>query len=149
MRATALQATLLVTALALASFAVAGAQQRTGPATSTLVIPSMYGQDLFNFYCASCHGRDGRGGGPVAPALTVRPPDLTTLASRHGGQFPNEYVESFVNGNRVPAVTAHGTKEMPVWGPIFLALDPNTTANRVRVENIVRYIGSIQAAPKM
>ena len=122
-------------------------KQTTGPKLPALVIPSMYGQDLFNFYCASCHGRDGKGRGPVVPALTVVPPDLTTLTARHGGEFPKAFVESFVTGNRAPLVPAHGSKEMPVWGPIFQALDPNPTANRVRIENIVAYIESIQGAP--
>lgn len=65
----------------------------------------------------ACHGRDGTG--------------------RHGGAFPKELVESFVTGNRDPLVPAHGSKDMPVWGPIFLALDPNPTANRVRIETTV------------
>lgn len=149
MRATALQTTLLVTTLAFAPLAFGDTAQTTGPATPPLIIPSMYGQDLFNFYCASCHGRDGKGRGPVVPALNVSPPDLTTLAARHEGRFPSEFVESFVTGNRAPAVPAHGTKDMPVWGPIFLALDPHTTANEVRIENIVRYIESLQQAPDM
>lgn len=142
-----LQATVPLTGLALALLAFSAAGQTTGPKTPALIIPSMYGQDLFNFYCASCHGRDGKGRGPVAPALNVSPPDLTTLAARHDGKFPKAFVESFVTGNRVPLVPAHGSKDMPVWGPIFRALDPNTTANRVRIENIVGYIEAIQSAP--
>ena len=70
MRATALQTILLVTTLALAPFALIDARQTTGPTSPALIIPSMHGQDLFNFYCASCHGRDGKGGGPVAPIST-------------------------------------------------------------------------------
>jgi mono/diheme cytochrome c family protein len=141
-----LKITLLPIGLVFALLPVLGAGQITGAQKPPLVIPSMYGQDLFNFYCASCHGRDGRGRGPVVPALNVALPDLTTLAARNGGEFPREFVESFVTGNRTPLVPAHGSKEMPVWGPIFQALDPNTTANRVRIENIVTYIGSIQRA---
>ena len=145
--AKSLPATLLLTGLVLAPIAVSAAAQVTGPKPPVLIIPSMSGQDLFTFYCASCHGRDGQGRGPVAPALNVTPPDLTTLAARHRGTFPRDFVESFVLGNRVPMVPAHGSKDMPVWGPIFMALDPNPTANRVRIENIVGYIESIQRAP--
>jgi mono/diheme cytochrome c family protein len=130
---------MLVVAL---SFSAAG--QVTGPVRPPLIIPSLYGQDLYNYYCASCHGRDGKGRGPVVPALSIVPPDLTTLAARHGGTFPRDYVESFVTGNRDPLVAAHGSKDMPVWGPIFLALDPNPTVNKVRIEVIVTYISSIQ-----
>lgn len=141
-------ATLLAAVIVLAPLASIGAAQVTGPKLPALIIPSMYGQDLFNFYCASCHGRDGKGRGPVVPALTVSPPDLTLLTARHGGTFPRAFVESFVTGSRAPLVPAHGSKDMPVWGPIFLALDPaNSTANRVRIENIVSYIESIQEHP--
>jgi mono/diheme cytochrome c family protein len=142
-----LRATVLVAVFVVAPLAFIAAAQVTGPKTPSLIIPSMYGQDLFNFYCASCHGRDGKGRGPVVPALTMSPPDLTSLTARHGGTFPRAFVESFVTGNRAPLVPAHGSKEMPVWGPIFLALDPNATANKVRIENIVGYIESIQKQP--
>lgn len=118
--------------------------QTTGRTNPPLVIPSMYGADLFAFYCASCHGRDGKGGGPVVVALNVRPPDLTTIAERHGRTFPREWVESFVIGNRDPLTAAHGSKDMPVWGPIFRGLDANDQLNRLRIESIVGHIESIQ-----
>ena len=119
--------------------------QTTGPQNPSLVISSMSGRDLFAFYCASCHGRDGHGSGPAVPALRVPPPDLTTIATRNGGTFPHARVESFVTGDRDQLTPAHGSKEMPVWGPIFGGLDPNDTMNKVRVANIVGYIESIQA----
>jgi mono/diheme cytochrome c family protein len=137
----------LVTGLSLALLGDGAAGQTTGPRTPPLIIQSMAGQDLFNFYCASCHGRDGKGRGPVLPALSIQPPDLTTLTARYGGTFPRTLIESFVAGNRVPVVPAHGSKDMPVWGPIFMALDPNSTANRVRIESIVDYIESLQRTP--
>ncbi len=120
------------------------AGQGTGGTSLPLVIPSMSGGDLFRFYCASCHGRDGQGDGPVAAALTRRPPDLTTIASRNGGRFPTDRVEGFVTGNREPTL-AHGSAEMPVWGPIFRALDPQDRMNRIRIENVVAFIESIQS----
>jgi mono/diheme cytochrome c family protein len=132
-------------ALAGAVLLHAGASaQTTGPTNPPLVISSMYGRDLFEFYCASCHGRDGTGGGPAVRALRVTPPNLTRIAARNRGMFPRTRVEAFVTGDlEVPA--AHGSKEMPVWGPIFRGLDPNDRANRVRITNIVDYIASIQA----
>ena len=134
----------LLMAAALAPLALSASDQTTGSKTPPLIIPSMYGRDLYGFYCASCHGPDGKGKGPVAPALNVAVPDLTTLATRHGGTFPKAWVESFVTGNREPLPAAHGSKAMPVWGPIFLALEPNAAANRVRIENIVAHIESLQ-----
>ena len=121
---------------------VAARQQRGSAAP--LVIPSMSGGDLFRFYCASCHGLEGKGDGPVAPALTRRPPDLTTIARRNGGRFPTGRIEGFVTGNRQPTL-AHGSAEMPVWGPIFTALDPEDRMNRIRIENIIAFIESIQS----
>ena len=106
----------------------------------------MAGQDLFGFYCASCHGRDATGDGPVASALKTPPPDLTRLARRNGGSFPQERVVQFVaSGGTMPG-GSHGSNEMPIWGPIFRALDPSDDRMvLVRIENIVRYLESIQA----
>lgn len=109
-----------------------------------LVIHSLYGRDLYEFYCASCHGRDGRGAGPVAPALRVDPPDLTLISRRNGGVFPRMRVIAIVDGRVDPPLAAHGTREMPVWGPIFRGLDADEGANRTRIENIVSYLEALQ-----
>ena len=119
--------------------------QTTVHTSPPLIIKSMAGGDLFRFYCASCHGADGRGHGPVAAVLRTSPPDLTTLSRRHGGSFPRVDVALYLTGEEpVPAV-AHGTKDMPVWGPIFRALDPDDRTRKVRIENLTDYLHSIQA----
>jgi mono/diheme cytochrome c family protein len=118
--------------------------QTTGPTNPPLVIRSLVGRELFEFYCTSCHGRDGKGSGPVASALKVPPPDLTTLARRNDGAFPARRVEDFVtNGGDAPT-PAHGSSEMPIWGPVFRALESSDGHVRVRIANIVAYIQSIQ-----
>ena len=71
-------------------------------------------QELFDRLCASCHGLEGRGDGPVADQLTPRPSNLTMLARRHGGKFPREHVVIVLSGQR--RIRAHGTNEMPIWG---------------------------------
>lgn len=121
------------------------ASQTTGPRNQPLVIPSMAGQDLFSFYCATCHGRDATGNGPVAAALRVSPPNLTLLARRNSGRFPRERLVSFIAGGGTMLSGAHGSAEMPVWGPIFVALDPSDRLAVLRIENIVQYLDSIQA----
>lgn len=121
-----------------------GTGQTTGRTPRPLVIASMYGRDLFEFYCAPCHGRDGKGSGPVAPALKTVPADLTGLAARNGGAFPRARITALLAGDREADTTAHGPKEMPVWGPIFRALDPGDTTNKVRIANIVDYLDSLQ-----
>src|SRR6476620_3229953 len=119
----------------------------TPPAQSVpLAIPSLAGQDLFSFYCATCHGSDARGNGPVAVVLKSPPNDLTRLARRNGGSFPRVRVVQFIAGGGTTLRGAHGSTEMPVWGPIFRALDPSDERLvLIRIENIVQYLESIQA----
>lgn len=88
---------------------------KKGPAPTTLE-PS--GESLFNTYCAVCHGKDGKGNGPAAAALKAPPSDLTTLSQRHGGKFPTDYVSSVLEYG-VENAKAHGTKDMPIWGPLL------------------------------
>jgi mono/diheme cytochrome c family protein len=122
--------------------AVAG--QRSAPTTPPLIIESMSGRDTFTFYCASCHGPGGKGDGPTAAALNTIPADLTLLARKSAGTFPKAQVEAFVTGMGRP-IPAHGSGEMPVWGPIFRALDQSDTRVKVRIANLVDYLQSIQA----
>ena len=119
--------------------------QTTGPRTPPLVIHSLAGRDLFDFYCATCHGRDGKGNGPVVAALKVPPPDLTRLARGNGGSFPRQQVEMFVTHDGHVLIPAHGTSDMPVWGPVFRGLDPSDTLVKVRIANVVDYVASLQA----
>ena len=122
--------------------------QVDGRKNPDLVISSIAGKDLFEFYCASCHGRDGKGGGRVAPALKVAPPDLTTLARQNHGTFPAVRVEGVLKGKEQLSTPAHGASDMPVWGPIFRGLDSRGEINEQRIENLVKYIESIQAKAK-
>jgi hypothetical protein len=136
----ALAATLLV---AVYGFPLVG--QKTVPAPPPLLIPSMYGGDLFQEYCASCHGRDGTGNGPAADALKRVPPDLTTLAARSGGTFPTLRVARLIGGkDGEPFPPSHGSREMPVWGPIFKALDTSPKGADIRIANLVAHVESIQ-----
>ena len=130
-------------ALIVGGIAVRGtASQKTGPSTPPLVIESMYGPDLYRLYCASCHGRDAKGNGPVAGALKVGPPDLTVLARQRKGVFSAVEVEAIIRGGT--AVSAHGSVEMPVWGLVFNALDPSDARVNARISALVSHIASIQ-----
>jgi cytochrome c553 len=75
------------------------------------------GQEMFVNYCAACHGKDGKGDGPAAPALKVAPADLTALAQKNSGKYPVMRVTSVLNGQA--NLAAHGNKDMPVRGKIF------------------------------
>ena len=125
-------------------FAVQAAGQNTGPLTSPPAIESMYGPDLYRHYCATCHGRDGKGDGPAAAALKSPPSDLTALARRQGGVFPAAGVDAVIRGTAMPAHGSHGSAEMPVWGPIFRALDPSDARVKARIAALVAHLASIQ-----
>lgn len=71
--------------------------------------------------CASCHGRSGRGDGPLKPFLVQPPADLTALARRNGGAFPTQLVWEAIDGRAMARIGSHGTSEMPVWGSEFRA----------------------------
>jgi mono/diheme cytochrome c family protein len=75
------------------------------------------GRDMYVRYCASCHGSEGRGDGPLAPSLTRLPADLTQLAKKNGGNYDERAVMSAIDGRR--EVVEHGTRDMPVWGAVF------------------------------
>jgi mono/diheme cytochrome c family protein len=75
------------------------------------------GGRLFVKYCSACHGMDGRGHGPVAPALRTPPADLTRIAWRRRGQFPVAEIAATIDGRA--DVRAHGSRDMPVWGERF------------------------------
>lgn len=112
-------------------------------------VPARYtspasGAEMFQSYCASCHGAKGLGDGPVASQLKTGVPDLTTLAKQNKGVFPKEQVSKVIRGE--VGAKAHGLRDMPVWGPFFLTLD-NSQAPvvRIRVSNLANYIESLQA----
>ena len=131
-----------VVGVSLTGAVFAGRAQAQRPITPPLAIASLSGRDLFQFYCAGCHGRDGKGDGPVAASLKRLPPDLTTIASRHGGRFPKEDLERFVSGD--DARPAHLDRAMPAWGPIFRSLEPHDRLTQVRIENVVAFVESLQ-----
>jgi mono/diheme cytochrome c family protein len=72
------------------------------------------GADLYRRFCASCHGRTLGGDGPVAQSLAVAVPDLTRIAARHGGTYPDNWVYRVIDGRE--SMLAHGPRDMPVWG---------------------------------
>jgi mono/diheme cytochrome c family protein len=108
---------------------------------SAQVVPS--GEKLYKQNCAVCHGNDLKGNGPAPPPFRDVPPDLTTLARRHGGKFPDEYFADVLrNGVVLPA---HGPAEMPVWGADFRTRDKLDSAQVAqRITNLSNYFKSLQ-----
>jgi mono/diheme cytochrome c family protein len=105
--------------------------------------PSLSGKQLFASYCALCHGADAKGGGPFSPQLKVWPPDLTVLARKNDGVFPALHISEIIDGEFDKP--AHGSHEMPVWGPVFrsLAQGRKDSAQR-RITGLVKYLESLQ-----
>jgi mono/diheme cytochrome c family protein len=101
------------------------------------------GKEMFESYCAVCHGTDGKGGGPAASALKVAPTNLSSLSKNNGGKYPSLKVSAAIRGDA--DVTAHGTKEMPVWGSLFRDLSQGHEGEvQQRVNNLTKYIESLQ-----
>jgi mono/diheme cytochrome c family protein len=127
---------------AVMALAVAGLGQQVKQ-TSAPPTSAASGQDMYVSYCASCHGTNLKGGGPAAAALKVAPTDLTTLARRHGGQFPTLHVSHVIAGEE--GYPAHGSKDMPVWGPTFRAVSQNDkSVVMLRIDNLTKYIEAHQ-----
>jgi mono/diheme cytochrome c family protein len=107
------------------------------------VIPSLDGPVLYVTYCAVCHGKAATGDGPMAPVLKVHVPNLTEIAKRNGGTFPFARVQKRIEGSE-SAGLGHGTREMPVWGPIFSQVTSDRDFGKVRIYNLTKYLQSIQ-----
>jgi mono/diheme cytochrome c family protein len=111
--------------------------QRTSPIS---------GKEMFTEYCAPCHGTDGKGAGPAASAMKAPPTDLTQLAKKQGGKFPANHIASVLKFGSGSAARAHGSADMPIWGPLFRSLDKyHDTTVQQRIANLVDYIEALQA----
>lgn len=106
-------------------------------------------QSTYLLYCASCHGRTGKGDGPMAELLSTSPADLTVLAATNRGIFPYLRLEQVIDGRN--RIASHGVREMPVWGPRFRreaeASDnplPYERQVKIQIKGLIDYIASIQ-----
>lgn len=109
----------------------------------------MSGLEMYQSFCASCHGVSGEGDGPVAPLIKIHVPDLTRMAHREGGEFPTEDARRTIDGRFDRP--AHGPRDMPVWGWQFYRSDTlKDPVERARVDalidRLVQYLQTIQKA---
>ena len=126
--------------LGLVAFSIAAMAQTQIKKVPTRWTNPTSGPEMYRAYCASCHGQDGKGNGPAAPALKTPPADLTRLARQNNAKFPADRVLYMV---RHVEVSAHGSTEMPVWGTIFREMDTGAQAD-MRAFNLTKYVESIQ-----
>lgn len=132
------------------SVSQAGAQEPKAPKPPSAAPPessaaAVSGAYSFRTYCASCHGLDGRGEGPLTDSLRFQPPDLTLIAKRSGGEFPTEKVVRIVDG-RSP-VKGHGGPEMPIWGDAFRNAETgyDDAAAKAKVRAVVDHLKTLQS----
>jgi mono/diheme cytochrome c family protein len=99
------------------------------------------GRDLYVQHCAICHGLDGTGQGPLAQAMKIVPADLTQVAVKHAGDFPDAKVRDVIrNGG---AVLGHGSTAMLPWG-LYFSERHNPSVAKARIKALTEYIKSIQ-----
>jgi mono/diheme cytochrome c family protein len=119
-------------------------QSKQSDKDGTRLIDSIQGANLYKAYCAVCHGANAKGDGPMAKWLKTLPSDLTRISTKNGGMFPLAKVRRIIAGEEaLPA--GHGTREMPTWGPIFSQVAWDQDLGRVRIDNLARYLESLQA----
>jgi len=130
--------------------ALAVAQQAPASSTPSLKhvpitnAPSNSGKEMFNSYCAVCHGKDAKGNGPAASAMKAPPTDLTLLAQKNGGKYPASHVAAVIRGEA--STPSHGSQDMPIWGPLFSSISQGHEGQvQQRITNLVSYIEGLQA----
>jgi len=109
------------------------------------------GKREFEANCASCHGMDGKGRGPLVELLRKSPPDLTQLSKANQGVFPMNRLYTTIEGENV---AAHGSRDMPVWGRDYRIKDAEHYMDapydaqglvRARILSLLEYIYRLQA----
>ncbi|AMN46280.1 hypothetical protein ACG33_03990 [Steroidobacter denitrificans] len=107
---------------------------------------ALSGRQLYERFCASCHGVQGRGDGPVADSLRVEVPDLTRIAQRRGAALPRDRIARIIDGRHV--LKAHGSRTMPVWGEDLSrahAGDPDAERNtEIIISRLAEYVWFLQ-----
>jgi mono/diheme cytochrome c family protein len=125
-----------------APFAMAQETKKTIKKAPIAVTSAASGEEMFNTYCAVCHGKGGKGDGPAASEFKIPPANLTLLAKNNNGTFPDSHVaEVILTGPR--DAKAHGSKDMPVWGTLFRSIGDDAQT-KLRIHNLSRYIESLQ-----
>lgn len=126
----------------IATLALAGAAM----AFDAVTLEDYSGEELYLRFCASCHGSQALGDGPVSRSLNVAVPDLTRITSRYGG-FPTALIRDVIDGRGID-MRAHGTREMPVWGYEFWVQEGGDVsaqkAARDAINKLVEHLRSIQ-----
>jgi mono/diheme cytochrome c family protein len=123
--------------------ALAVGQQSTAETKTPSKSEPMSGKQLYTSYCSMCHGADAKGGGPFSTQLKVWPPDLTQLAKKNNGTYPAMRIAESIDGEF--GKPSHGSREMPIWGPVFRSMaHGHQDSAQLRINSVVKYLESVQ-----
>ena len=107
------------------------------------------GKKEYDTKCAICHGPSGKGDGPYVPQLKVGSSDITMLSKKNDGEFPTAQVFAVLDGRS--EVQAHGPRDMPIWGEVYLSEGPpgKTAKEREpfvneRLHALIAYLETLQ-----
>ena len=107
------------------------------------------GKQEYSMKCAVCHGPTGKGDGPFVSQLMAGSSDITVLAKDNNGEFPGARVYSVLDGRT--EVQAHGPREMPIWGSVYMSEGPKDQLPKERegyiserLHDLVAYIETLQ-----
>ena len=99
------------------------------------------GRQMFAHYCAACHGPSGKGDGPAAASFKKAPRDLTKLTHDNSGKYPSAHVAAILG---LEECCVHGSKVMPVWGPILSSVSGSQAERQMRISSLVKYVETLQ-----
>ncbi|HLC43441.1 MAG TPA: cytochrome c [Methylomirabilota bacterium] len=112
--------------------------------------PVVSGEHLYQRYCAPCHGREGRGDGPLAGSLEPKPSDLTRLRARLGGSYSLDRVAEVIDGRR--GLRVHSATPMPAWGEAFEESLRDSPYARgmtlLQLQDLAEYLDTLQSATR-
>ncbi len=149
MKTSTICSVVLLCALSFSTATLAVAQEAQKKIKKVPIKPTSAGsgEEMYMSYCAACHGTSGKGDGPAASEFKTPPTNLTIICPQSQcGEFPHGYIAQVIETGPRDA-KAHGSKDMPVWGPLFSALSGSATKQaevKLRINNLSKYIESLQ-----
>ncbi len=115
-----------------------------GCGTEKAKSPVAEGSEYFQAYCTMCHGDKGLGDGHMASKLNSPPADLTKIAQRRNGNFPDAEIASIIYN--IENVPGHSLGDMPIWSETFKKAEGITDEKvlQEKIDHIVAYLKTIQ-----
>ena len=115
-----------------------------GCGTEKAKSPVAEGGEYFKAYCTMCHGDNAKGEGHMAAMLNTPPSDLTKIAQRRSGNFPDAEIASIIYN--IENVPGHSIGDMPVWSETFKKSEGITdeAVLKEKIDHIVAYLKTIQ-----